>query len=43
MRAQAGSPAVNEEAPGFGRKAVLYATCFGNYNNPKIGDRKSVV
>jgi glycerol-3-phosphate dehydrogenase subunit C len=29
---------VNEAAPGFGRKAVLYATCFVNYNNPSIGD-----
>ena len=23
--------------PGFGRKAVLYATCFVNYNGPDIG------
>ena len=30
-------PKVNESAPGFGRKAVLYATCFANYNNPAIG------
>jgi glycerol-3-phosphate dehydrogenase subunit C len=30
-------PQVNETAPGFGRKAVLYATCFVNYNNPRIG------
>ena len=30
-------PAVNKDAPGFGRKAVLYATCFANYNNPAIG------
>ena len=28
---------VNREAPAFGRKAVLYATCFVNYNNPQIG------
>lgn len=27
----------NASAPGFGRKAVLYATCFVNYNNPDIG------
>jgi glycerol-3-phosphate dehydrogenase subunit C len=33
----AGAPVVNEDAPGFGRKTVLYATCFGNYNNPGIG------
>src|SRR5438128_775051 len=32
-RAKAAPPAVNREAPGFGRKAVLYATCFVNYNN----------
>jgi len=28
---------VNRQAPAFGRKAVIYATCFGNYNNPAIG------
>ncbi len=28
---------VNEAAPAFGRKAVLYATCYGNYNKPEIG------
>ncbi len=31
------APAVNRDAPAFGRKAVLYATCFGNYNNPHVG------
>jgi glycerol-3-phosphate dehydrogenase subunit C len=30
--------AVNSAAPAFGRKAVLYATCFVNYNNPDIGE-----
>ncbi len=25
-------------APASGRKAVLYATCFANYNNPQIGE-----
>ena len=30
-------PEINREAPAFGRKAVLYATCFANYNNPRIG------
>jgi glycerol-3-phosphate dehydrogenase subunit C len=37
--AQARSDAVtvNKAAPAFGRKAVLYATCFVNYNNPEIG------
>ncbi len=28
---------INRNAPAFGRKAVLYATCFANYNNPAIG------
>jgi glycerol-3-phosphate dehydrogenase subunit C len=36
-RARAESPAVNEDAPAFGRKAVLYATCFTNYNDPEAG------
>jgi glycerol-3-phosphate dehydrogenase subunit C len=36
-RAAKQAPAINHDAPGFGRKAVLYATCFGNYNNPEIG------
>lgn len=29
---------VNKSAPAYGRKAVLYATCFANYNNPSIGE-----
>lgn len=28
---------VNAMAPAYGRKAVIYATCFGNYNDPEIG------
>jgi glycerol-3-phosphate dehydrogenase subunit C len=28
---------VNRDAPAFGRKAVIYATCFMNYNNPDVG------
>jgi glycerol-3-phosphate dehydrogenase subunit C len=28
---------VDEAAPAFGRKAVIYATCFGNYNATAIG------
>ena len=32
------SPAINRNAPAFGRKAVLFATCFVNYNNPGIGN-----
>ena len=31
------APTVNVNAPAYGRKAVLYATCFTTYNNPKIG------
>ena len=37
-RAKAAAPAVNQAAPAFGRKAVIFATCFANYNNPKIGE-----
>ncbi|MBK20602.1 MAG: glycerol-3-phosphate dehydrogenase [Rhodospirillaceae bacterium] len=37
-RAKRNAPAVNADAPANGRKAVLYATCFVNYNNPDIGD-----
>jgi len=36
-RARTGTPAVNAEAPAFGRKAVLYATCYGNYNDTGVG------
>jgi glycerol-3-phosphate dehydrogenase subunit C len=36
-RAKAGPLAPNREAPAFGRKAVLYATCFANYNDPELG------
>lgn len=36
-RAKASAPEVNPDAPARGRKAVLYATCFVNYNNPGIG------
>jgi glycerol-3-phosphate dehydrogenase subunit C len=36
-RARAERPPVNRDAPAFGRKAVIYATCFANYNNPEIG------
>jgi glycerol-3-phosphate dehydrogenase subunit C len=31
------APEVNRDAPAFGRKAVLYATCFGNYNETAVG------
>jgi glycerol-3-phosphate dehydrogenase subunit C len=36
-RAAAEPPQVDAQAPAHGRKAVLYATCYGNYNNPEIG------
>ncbi len=36
-RARASPPPVNESAPAAGRKAVIYATCFVEYNNPGIG------
>lgn len=28
----------NPDGPAFGRKAVLYATCYGNYNVTEIGE-----
>ena len=28
---------VDRGAPGFGRKAVLFSTCFTNYNDPQVG------
>ncbi len=37
-RARTDRPAVNAAAPAHGRKAVIYATCYGNYNNPEIGE-----
>ncbi len=37
IAAAANPPELNREAPGFGRKAVLYATCFGNYNDTSVG------
>lgn len=37
LRAMENKPEVNKEAPAYGRKAVIYATCFANYNNPDIG------
>ena len=36
-RAAKGGPAVNRQAPANGRKAVIYATCFANYNQPEVG------
>jgi Fe-S oxidoreductase len=38
MRARDEEAPVNALAPAYGhRKAVLFATCFANYNNPSIG------
>ncbi len=37
LRAKEEVPEVNQDAPAHGRKAILYATCFVNYNNPDIG------
>ena len=38
------TPAVNRDAPAFGRKAVIYATCFGNFNSPDVGtDTRAVL
>ena len=42
-RAKATVPPVNRDAPAHGRKAVLYATCFANYNNPAIGEAARAV
>jgi glycerol-3-phosphate dehydrogenase subunit C len=36
-RARSQAPEVNRQAPAYGRKAVIYATCFANYNSPEIG------
>ncbi|MDH3472139.1 MAG: heterodisulfide reductase-related iron-sulfur binding cluster [Rhodospirillales bacterium] len=43
LGAKAQAPEVNRQAPAYGRKAVLYATCFVNYNNPKIGHAAQAV
>lgn len=32
------APAVNTNAPAYGRKAVIYATCFANYNEAEVGE-----
>ena len=37
MRARSEVPTVDKTAPAAGRKAVIFATCFANYNNPEIG------
>ncbi|HEX3862259.1 MAG TPA: heterodisulfide reductase-related iron-sulfur binding cluster [Stellaceae bacterium] len=42
-RARRAPPVVDRNAPAAGRKAVLYATCFVNYNNPNIGEAAQAV
>ena len=37
------APAINKEAPAYGRKAVIFATCFAEYNNADIGLSTSAV
>lgn len=36
-QARQNPPEINREAPAFGRKAVIYATCFTNFNAPQTG------
>ena len=36
-RARWAAPVMDRTAPAFGRKALIYATCFINYNNPEVG------
>lgn len=42
-RARANPAKLNNSAPAHGRKAVIYATCFVNYNNPGIGEAAQAV
>ena len=42
-RSRRAAPPVAQAAPASGRKAVLYATCFVNYNNPSIGEATRAV
>jgi len=37
QKAKTDVPPINADAPAHGRKAVIYATCFSNYNAPDIG------
>jgi hypothetical protein len=43
MRAKHSASDINRAAPAAGRKAVLYATCFVNYNNLGIGEATRAV
>ena len=42
-RSKRWAPPLDRTAPAHGRKAVLYATCFVNYNNPSIGEATRAV
>jgi glycerol-3-phosphate dehydrogenase subunit C len=42
-RAKSSPPLRDNSAPAAGRKAVLYATCFVNYNSPSIGEAAQAV
>lgn len=37
QRAAAETPETERDAPAHGRRAAVYATCYGNGNNPEIG------
>ncbi len=43
LRAMEAPVEANPDAPAKGRKVALYATCFVNYNNPKIGEATRAV
>jgi glycerol-3-phosphate dehydrogenase subunit C len=43
MRTRKNPPARDAGAPAAQRKAVIYATCFANYNNPGIGEAARAV
>ncbi|HEY5210100.1 MAG TPA: heterodisulfide reductase-related iron-sulfur binding cluster [Stellaceae bacterium] len=43
MRAKAAPPARDAAAPANARKVAIFATCFVNYNNPRIGEALQAV
>ncbi len=43
LRAKSDGRQPNPQAPAYGRKAVIYATCSVNYNNPTIGEAARAV
>jgi len=43
LRAKQAAPDINTEAPARGRKVLLYATCFVNYNDPATGEAARAV